>query len=503
MRRFAWFCLAASLFIFAAACSGPSGDLRGATPVGYLRSVVIPLADETTEPVTIAELLETPEDYAGQLIEVSGTYYQRQVVVCSTRPQYSPARWALSDGELRIPAGGLDQRLEGLPSGRIEIAAVGRWLQWQGPVGCGRQAQVTEVWYLDVEQVVSPNPITIAAVGSDEGEVAVQSEPTEDTSGGYPGPEGTAESDEPQISATEIVSGTDFPGLPEPVGTPVLQQPTPSPTTSGGANATATPTIANGGGIATPTVTSSAATATPTTTGGSPTPTATSTDGSGGEPVTVDQEDLPPGSIETAELGVNEIHRWPLVITSTAVITINVASEIDLDIEITILDPSGAVVAQQNNAQGGSPEVLAAVPLSELGTYDILITSENDETGFYAILALDVLDDDYYTFVFNDTLEVGQSETTTARPNNDHFWFFFGTAGETVTIRVSPTDISDLFIRLFGPNDSLLVDFHNETGEGEVEELLSFTLPDTGFYSLLLGELNFGASTYTISLISG
>jgi hypothetical protein len=28
-------------------------------------------------------------------------------------------------------------------------------------------------------------------------------------------------------------------------------------------------------------------------------------------------------------------------------------------------------------------------------------------------------------------------------------------------------------------------------------------LPDTGFYSLLLGELNFGASTYTISLISG
>jgi hypothetical protein len=72
-----------------------------------------------------------------------------------------------------------------------------------------------------------------------------------------------------------------------------------------------------------------------------------------------------------------------------------------------------------------------------------------------------------------------------------------------VTIRVSPTDISDLFIRLFGPNDSLLVDFHNDTGEGEVEELLSFTLPDTGFYSLLLGELNFGASTYTISLISG
>jgi hypothetical protein len=87
--------------------------------------------------------------------------------------------------------------------------------------------------------------------------------------------------------------------------------------------------------------------------------------------------------------------------------------------------------------------------------------------------------------------------------DNDHFWHVYGTAGETVTIRVTPSDSSDLFIRLFGPNDTLLVDFHDETGDGEVEEILSFTLPETGIYSILVGEFNFGRSDYSIELISG
>jgi hypothetical protein len=78
-----------------------------------------------------------------------------------------------------------------------------------------------------------------------------------------------------------------------------------------------------------------------------------------------------------------------------------------------------------------------------------------------------------------------------------------GTGGDVVTIRVTPGDNSDLFIYLYGPDGTILVDFHNETGEGEAEELLSFTLPDTGFYSILMGEYSFNAATYTISLTGG
>jgi hypothetical protein len=284
--------------------------------------------------------------------------------------------------------------------------------------------------------------------------------------------------------------------------------PTPSATTAGQSDPTATPTLANqttatatatntNGGI--PTATSAAGTPSATATtipNASPNPTSTGGNGA----ITVDQEDLAPGSIESALLGDNEIHRWPFVITSTAVITVNIASEIALDAVITIRSPSGNIIAEQNKAQDGAPEILAAVPLTELGTYDILISSENDVSGYYAIL---VLDQDSYTFVFNGTLTIGQSQSTIMRETNDHFWQFYGTAGDIVTIRVTPSDNSDLFIRLFGPNDTLLVDFHDETSAGEIEEIISFTLPDTGIYSILIGEFSFGESAYSIALTGG
>jgi hypothetical protein len=466
---------------------------------------------ESAEPVDIADLLDTPEMFEGQLLEVSGTYYNRQVVVCSTRPQRSPATWALSDGEVRISAGGLDERLEELPSGRIELTVIGRWLRWQGPVGCGRQALITEVWYLDLVEVVSPNPITIAAVGSSAGNTSIAgtspNDPTESPDG-YPGPDET-ESEDPQISATTVVTDTGDPELPQPVGTPVLF-PDSTPTIASQTNQTATPTTAGGaaasptssttGSSPTPTGTSSAATASPTTSTGSPAPTSTS--GGDGE-ITIDQERLPPGSLETAELGVNEIHRWPFVVTTTAVITINIASEIQLDATIILRDPSGNVIAEQNNAQDGAPEVLADVPLAQPGTYDILISSESAQPGLYAILVMDLLDDDYYTFIFNGTLEVGQSESIDLRENNDHFWHFYGMAGDTVTIRVTPSDDSNLFLRVFKPDATLEVEFHDETDDGEAEELISLLLPDTGFYSILVGEVAFGSADYTIELVSG
>jgi hypothetical protein len=463
--------------------------LRGATPVGYLRPILNPLTEETAESVTISDLLESPEDYEGKILQVSGTYYQRQVVVCSSRSQLSPARWALSDSVQRIPAGGMADQLQSLPSGRIDIGVIGRWLRWQGPVGCGRQAQVTEVWYLDVLEVISPNPITIAAVGPQSGSETLEISPPiqpPDSTGGYPGPD---EIGEPSITLTPIISDTTPTELP---ATPVLL-PSPSVTTAAEINPTPSTAV-----TAAPTSTSSAATPTVTTT-------PNATPDSDSDEVTVDQIDLAHGSIETGELGLNEIHRWPFVITTTAVITINVASEIPLDADITIEDPSGNVIAKQNNAQDGAPEVLTDVSLTEPGTYNILISSENDTPGYYAILVLDALNKDYYTFVFNGTMEIGQSESTNILPNNDQFWQFIGTAGVQVTIRLTPNDSSDLFLRLYDVTGSLIegLELHNETEAGEVEEILSYTLPDTGFYSILVGEWLFGSASYSISISNG
>jgi hypothetical protein len=446
-------------------------------------TILDPLSGEGAKQVTIADLLDSPQDYEGQFIEVSGTYYQRSVVVCSTRPQLSPARWALSDGENRIPAGGMDENLQKLPSGRIDLAVIGRWVRWQGPIGCGREAQVAEVWYLNVLDVISPNPITIAEVASndDAGITGTGlSLETPDPDQGYPGPGETITAEVPSATITPVLSETiELPGTPAVSPSPSTSAPNPqsSPTVS----ITVTPTITD-------------------TNNTTPTPTATSTIAGDDNLVTVDQEDLPPGSIESSQLGPNEIHRWPFVITTTAVITVNVASEIPLDASITIRDSSGNIVAEQNEAQDGAPEVMGGVLLTQPGDYEILISSANETTGYYAIL---VLNEESYSFIFNGTLDLGDSQSNNLNENNDHFWQFYGTAGQTVTINVTPSDASNLFLRLFGPNDTLLVDFHDESDEGEPEELVSFTLPDTGIYSLLIGELSFGSAAYTITLAGG
>ena len=74
-------------------------------------------------------------------------------------------------------------------------------------------------------------------------------------------------------------------------------------------------------------------------------------------------------------------------------------------------------------------------------------------------------------------------------------------AGDRLSATVVPKDNSDIFVRLFGPDDKILIQLHNESGAGESEQLVSFSLADTGFYSLVIGELNFGPSAYEIDLV--
>jgi hypothetical protein len=206
------------------------------------------------------------------------------------------------------------------------------------------------------------------------------------------------------------------------------------------------------------------------------------------------------GSLETGLLEANEIHSWPFVVTTTTVITINVASAIELDVGITVRDSAGNTIAEQNSAQNGQAEILAGVLLPVADTYQILITAPPDTAGNYAIL---VNDDNSYTFVFQGTLNYGDSAGGTLLPMNDHFWNFDGTAGDEIVITTTPSDGSaDLFLRFFGADGVSLIRFHDEGQTGETE-ILTFTLPATGFYSLLVGEIEANAASYTIELALG
>jgi hypothetical protein len=131
------------------------------------------------------------------------------------------------------------------------------------------------------------------------------------------------------------------------------------------------------------------------------------------------------------------------------------------------------------------------------GDFSIIV---GNSTGTAASYALTIYDSNSYPLVFVGNIKYGDLLNGTLDADSDHYWFFSGTAGETITIRVTPSDDSDPFISLIGPDMTTLVDFVDDNGAGEAEELAAYSLPSTGYYTILVAEGFFAASSYTINL---
>jgi hypothetical protein len=205
-------------------------------------------------------------------------------------------------------------------------------------------------------------------------------------------------------------------------------------------------------------------------------------------------------SIETGRLAHNEIHRWTHEITSTTQLTVSLASDHLLDLSVSIVDADGRVIAQQNAAINGEPEILSGVTLMDPGIYDILVSSPSGDPGDYAIL---ISDSESYPYIFQGTLRIGDIGDAVIASGSDHFWHFTGAAGQAISISVVPTGDADLFLNLFGTDGVTLIRFHDETVSGEPEQIIGYVLPDTGIYSLRIGEFNFGSGEYEIFLTEG
>src|SRR5690606_11824334 len=103
-----------------------------------------------------------PAAYEGQYVRVTGAYRRPPLLVCEGLPRHSPDGWALTEGEVAIGAGGYNDLLRSLLSEGTTMTVDGRWLQWAGPVGCGKTAGVEEIWYLAVQNGVEPHPLVRA-----------------------------------------------------------------------------------------------------------------------------------------------------------------------------------------------------------------------------------------------------------------------------------------------------------------------------------------------------
>lgn len=248
--------------------NGSDGQGRGA--VGTVRPNPIP--------VTFATLNADPFTFINRVVRVTGVYRPPTPVGCF--PFAGPiTNWLMVADGFELPVNGLAPVAEVAPDGLV-VTIDGIWRKYEGPFGCGEDPAERTFWYLEANQLVSPNPLG--------GEFIAQ--PPENTiQGTIPplGPTGTPSDPSLLLTVTlnpspsPFASGSTTP-VPTITNTP-FTIPTESPTPSGGP--TATPTATGTATLVTTPMPTSTGTITATPTSGpgnSLTPDPTATLGSSG-----------------------------------------------------------------------------------------------------------------------------------------------------------------------------------------------------------------------------
>jgi hypothetical protein len=225
---------------------------------------------------------------------------------------------------------------------------------------------------------------------------------------------------------------------------------------------------------------------TPTVTN-TPTPTSES-----GPAESIDYDD-----IEKRKIEANTANIWDFDGELDDVVTISVAPAAALDVELELSDPTGTILSTKNEGGSGQVETVSEFSLETDGNHQIRIRAVGGTSGDYALVLQN--SNSLPFIVFKGLMDIGASESSAIQADTDEMWHFEGDVGDVITIRVTPLDNGDPLFYILGPN-SLELEFVDEYPDGEVEELTSYSLPSSGFYSIGVGEFNFSQSNYSIRL---
>lgn len=483
-----------------------AGELAGPTP--------FPTAGPTATPPILTPIALLPQDlaaapafYRDVPLRLSGNYRRGPLLVCDSEVYRSPATWSLEAGNTVIQAGGYDAELRSLLPDSMSVTVEGRWRYWQGLVGCGKQAQQREIWYLEVNRIISPSPlvrVTLTPGGPTElAQVGEQPTPmmatpafeetpsgfddvpppvaTDDFSG-YPAPPQFPEAtDEPTEEPEDFFATPSFasatPSLeptPPLVETPTSLASTPLP------NASSTPTPFG------------QATATPTN--GQVTPTATTIPG---ELPVVDQGDVFDIDEEytSRTLAVGTAHRWSIELFEDEAFTVSVIAAAPADLVISLVKDGEILVNKQNMAAAGQAETVTSDTSYGEGPVEIIVQTTNGSTAEYAIVAFYVGE---YTVKFMGFLNSGAPQSNVQMAEEaSHYWFFVAGAGSRLSAILTPDAGSDLLADFYGPGAEYL-EMADEGLEGEAEQLTDFPIPATGLHSVRVSDIEYTSMTYTI-----
>ncbi len=135
------------------ACSDSNGQLKPLLPESSRERIF------AAEPqlATFSDLQEHPEDYKDSLIRVSGNYFRLEAANCFPQSGYG-AEWMLVSEDLRLDAVGFEQLMRLIAEGTL-LTVDGFFRLYEGPLGCGKAAPATTAWFLEVMQIVQPNPL--------------------------------------------------------------------------------------------------------------------------------------------------------------------------------------------------------------------------------------------------------------------------------------------------------------------------------------------------------
>jgi hypothetical protein len=498
-----WIILGLILIAFTTACSGEEPATATSKPVPTIAGLPLEAAS-----VPAHLLIRNPEALEGQFIRISGNYKQLPLLVCADETHRSPASWLLQTEGLEIPVAGFDSALRELGVEGMPMEVDGRWQSWEGPVGCGRRVPVQQIWYLAVTEILSPNPLTAgeAPIGETAGvpvttieitaappAVTLITEPTSPLATGLPGP---TERPTVELETTPTSAATPSPSSAaiSPSATVATElTSTSAATLEGSATITTTATATTTSGL-TP---SPAASGTVTVTSEA-TETATATDTAETSEDIINYEDIITGMIAGGT-----VLRWDFIGSAGDLATISVAPDFDLDVSLELVAPDGSIIESRDEAAAGQPETISQVTVSDFGTYGIRILSRNNSSGSFALVLSDSESEAY--MIYRATLDYGFSDTENLPAETDFLYAFYGVSGESITAAVESVSVSNMVLYLFSPNGGELefIDDDESTASGSREELTNYSLSDTGFYTIRIGEWDFEAATFLYSLARG
>lgn len=197
--------------------------------------------------------------------------------------------------------------------------------------------------------------------------------------------------------------------------------------------------------------------------------------------------------------GVSDIWTFDSSGSFYATLTLNPVDE-DIDLTMTILGPSGETVSRVDNGYAGDTEVAADVALIDEGSYVVEVGEFFDVSGQYT---LNLILGDKPLFSGQGQIRPGQGIQSELPGNARHVWTFEGTAGQEISIILTPGhDQFDAILHLYGPDGERLVAL-DEGFSGDAEVISGYELPVTGKYTVQVRSFAGNGGVYALTLDEG